>query len=103
MDISLGKEAHVRLNNIQLLELNRAPSITSVPPYHHRFNVNIAHNKKVQQAKFYHKSAFSPSISSLVKEINNGHFATWPNLTANLIQNISTKITATSKGHLDQV
>ena len=60
--INMKKEPHVRLNNIQQLKFNRAPSITPVPKFQHRPNFVIACNTKVQLVKFYHKTAFSPSI-----------------------------------------
>ena len=85
------KEAHVRLNNMQkqrhnIIQFNKDTSITRVPIFQHRDNVGISCNKKVQLAKFYHKSEFIPSISTLTKATNGGQFATWNNLTTNIIQ-----------------
>ena len=60
--IDIRKEAHVRLNDIQQLKFNRAPSITTVPTSKHRYNVGIACNKKVELAKFYHKLSLNTSI-----------------------------------------
>ena len=77
--INMKKEPHVRLNNIQQLKFNRAPSITPVPKFQHRPNFVIACNTKVQLVKFYHKAAFSPSILTLIIATNDGHFATCSN------------------------
>ena len=88
---------------MQQLKFNRAKSITPVPTFQQRSNVDITFNTKIQLAKFYHKAAFSPSISTFVKAVNAGHFVTWPNLNSNIIQKFTPKTTTTSKGHLDQV
>ena len=101
--IDIIKEARFRLTNIQQLKFNISPSITPVPTSKQRGNIVIICNTKLQLAKLYHKSAFSPYISTFVKVIGDGHFATWPNFTANLIQTFLPKITATIKFHLYQV
>ena len=101
--IDIRKEAHFRSNHIQQLKFNRALSITPLPTSQHIFNVRTACNTKVQLSKFYHKDAFSPSISTFIIAINIGHFSTWTNLTANTIQKNLPKTTATSKGHFGQV
>ena len=107
MDNRYEKKSHRKLNNIQqqfhnIIKLNRATPITAVPYSQHIANGVITCNTKLQLAKFYHKSAFSPSISTFIKSIDSG-FSTWHNLTDNLIQIFLTKITSTSKGHMDQV
>ena len=63
----MRKEAYAKLNNIQqkihnIIKFNRSPPITLVPKFQHREIVGIACNTKFQQAKFYHKNSFSPSI-----------------------------------------
>ena len=85
------------------IKFNISPPITPVPTFQHRDNVGIDCNTKVKLARFYYKSPFTTSISTFVKSIKTGHFATWPNLNSNIIQNILPKITATSKGHLNKV
>ena len=92
--------------NMNILSVVTPPSIyhnTPVPTSKHRANVGISCNKTVRLAKFYHKYTFGSSISTFIKSIGDGHFATWPNLTSNLIQKNIPKITTTSKGHLYQV
>ena len=86
---------------MQQLNLNRAPEITPVSTYQHISSVGIDFNTKVKLAKFCHKAAFIPSISTFVKSIKDVHFTTWYNPNSNLIQKFLPKITATSKGHLD--
>ena len=60
--------------------------------------------KKTQAylASFSHSTCFSPVESTLIKDVNNGHFATCPGLTAGLIAAHLTKSEATIFGHLDQ-
>lgn len=52
--------------------------------------------------QFLHAACGSPVPSTWIKAINNGHFATWPGLTAELVRKHLPKSTATIKGHLNQ-
>ena len=40
---------------------------------------------QVDLAGFLHATGFSPVNSTLIKDVNNENFATWPGLTAELI------------------
>ena len=53
-------------------------------------------------AKFYHKAAFSTSVSTFTEDINSENFTTWTNLTDYIIEKKLSKTTATIKFHLDQ-
>jgi hypothetical protein len=53
--------------------------------------------------QFLHATCFSPVQSTLIKAINNSHFATWPSFTAANIRRFLPKSPATTMGHLDQV
>jgi hypothetical protein len=53
--------------------------------------------------QFLHATCFSPVQSTLIKAINNGHFATWPSFTAANIRHFLPKSPATTMGHLNQV
>ena len=49
-----------------------------------------------------HKACFSPVVSTWIHAIKQGHFATWPGLTAKAVTRHLPKSIATVKGHLDQ-
>ena len=52
-------------------------------------------------AHFLHGAAFRPTQSSFLRAIKQGHFNTWPGLTAQLItKHLPKAIFATSQGHL---
>jgi hypothetical protein len=51
---------------------------------------------------FLHKACFSPSMSTFIKAIENGHFSTWPMLTSENVKKYLPKSEATAMGHLDQ-
>ena len=103
MDNRYKKRILFQINNIQKIKFNRAPSITPVPTSKHITNVRITCNTRVKMDKFYHKATFSHSISIFIKSINAGHFAIWPNLTDNILQNNLPKITSIRKFHWDKV
>jgi len=52
--------------------------------------------------QFLHAAAFSPVTSTWIDAINNGHFTTWPGLTAEAVKRYLPKSLATAQGHLDQ-
>ena len=68
-------------------------------------SVNVILRKKQPQLDlitFFHGACFAPVISTWIKAIKNGHFATWPGLTENLVaKHLPTSI-YTAKGHLNQ-
>jgi hypothetical protein len=51
---------------------------------------------------YLHAACGSPVPSIWIKAINNGHFATWPGLTAKLVREKLPKSIATVKGHLNR-
>ena len=57
-------------------------------------------NRKL--AQYFHASAFSPVNSTFIAAINNGHFTSWPGLSASLISKHLPQSPFTVKGHLDQ-
>jgi hypothetical protein len=56
----------------------------------------------VEHIQFLHAAAFSPVTSTWIDAINNGHFTTWPGLTAEAVRKHLPKSFATAQGHLDQ-
>jgi hypothetical protein len=71
---------------------NATPQANSV--YHTSTQANLI--------QFLHASCGSPVPSTWIKAIDNGHFATWPGLTADLVRTHLPKSTATVKCHLNQ-
>eukprot|EP00957_Ditylum_brightwellii_P140763 10722677-Ditylum_brightwellii.AAC.1 len=78
---------------------------------------NVPHNKiKPQQysntvyklkmkkeiVQYLHGACFSPTKLVWIKAIKQGHFATWPGLTAKMVEKHLPKTIATEKGHLQQ-
>jgi hypothetical protein len=52
---------------------------------------------------FLHATCGSPVPSTWIKDIDNGHFATWPGLTSDIVRRHPSKsITTTAKGNLNQ-
>ncbi len=60
-------------------------------------------NTKKDLAQFYHQPLLSPPKSMLLAAIKNGHLASFPGLTTELIQKHLPPSTATDKGHLHRV
>ena len=70
-----------------------------------KYETQCAHNaaqqsSKVKLIQFLHQCAFSPPPSTWIKAINNGHFESWPGLTAKAGRKYLPDSTATAKGHL---
>jgi hypothetical protein len=51
---------------------------------------------------FLHKACLSPSTSTFIKAIENGHFSTWPMLTSENVKKYLPKSEAMAMDHLDQ-
>ena len=62
----------------------------------------MADRTKPDLAQCYHTTLFSPFNHSLVREIKNGYFATWPNLTIDLINKHLLPSMVTAKVHMNQ-
>ena len=57
---------------------------------------------KRELAQYFHAAAFSPVNSTFIAAINNGHFTSWPGLSASLISKHLPQSPFTVKGHLNQ-
>ena len=68
---------------------------------HTALNAYDATNK-ADHVKFLHAACGSPVPTTWIQAINNGHFLSWPGLTADLVRNHLPKAIATVKGHLHQ-
>ena len=51
--------------------------------------------------KSYHAALFIPAKKKLLQAIKNGHFATWPNITVELVKHLPPSM-ATTKVHMKQ-
>ena len=63
-----------------------------------------AYNPPFQKdlAIFYHQILCCPTKRTLLQEIKDGSFSTWPGLTEKLISKYLPESEITAKGHLDQ-
>ena len=67
--------------------------------------LNVIIQKKQSKEKlalFYHRTCFSPCISTFAKAIKNGNFASWPGLQDLHLYKYLSRTMATAMGHLDQ-
>ena len=67
--------------------------------------LNVIIRKKQPQldlVNFLHGACFAPVASTWIKAIRNGHFATWPGLTPELVTKHLPTSVYTAKGHLNQ-
>ena len=68
---------------------------------HHAYTLFTPKTQQ-QLVHWLHAAAFSPSPSTFLDAIQRNFFATWPSLTADIVQRHLTQTDATVKGHLDQ-
>ena len=68
---------------------------------HHAYTLFTPKTQQ-QLVQWIHTAAFSRSPSTFLHEIQRTFFATWPGLTANIVQRHLTQTDAIVKGHLDQ-
>ena len=75
----------------------------SIAPQTNSLNV-IIHKKKtrLELAQYLHAACYSPVKSTFKRAIRNNHFASWPGLTVDVIQNYLPQSVATMQGHLHQ-
>jgi hypothetical protein len=65
---------------------------------------NVYEQKSIKDTITYlHACCFSPVTDTLLKSIQNGHFATWPSVTVENVRKYLGKSDATAKGHLNQI
>ena len=69
----------------------------------HKSNVIIPRNKSPQTlVQYLHAALYSPTKSTLLHAVRNGHFLTWPGLTVSNVVKLLDETPATALGHLDQ-
>jgi hypothetical protein len=65
---------------------------------------NVYEQKSIQATITYlHACCFSPVTDTWLKDIQNGHFATWPSVTVEIVRKYLSKSDVTSKGHMNQI
>jgi hypothetical protein len=65
---------------------------------------NVYEQKSIQDTITYlHACCFSPVKYTWLKDIQNGHFATWPYVTVENVRKYLPKSDATAKGHMTQI
>jgi hypothetical protein len=79
------------------------PDPTWILP-HTEHHANSAYHTSTQTdlVTYLHAACGSPIPSTWIKAIRNGHFATWPGLTAKLVTDKLPKSITTVKGHLNR-
>ena len=118
--IFTSTKAHVYANkDIQIIPSNQ-PIITAtrhypdklwstqIPPTHPPSRIpsseqalaTINQPTLTDRLTFYHASLFSPTITTWIKAVQNGHLDTWPALTPKQITRYGQLTEATVKGHL---
>jgi hypothetical protein len=65
---------------------------------------NVYEQKSIQDTITYlHACCFSPVQDTWIKDIQNGHFATWPSITVANVRKYLQKSDATANGHMNQI
>jgi hypothetical protein len=96
----------------RLWRLKTASCVSAPPPPHHAqskpphtthsVNALVPEGTIADMITFLHKAMFSPTATTLLHAVKNGHLATWPGMTAENIHKHLPKSIATALGHLDQ-
>ena len=63
---------------------------------------SLAARSNPELSKWYHAALFIPVEQNLLQAINNCHFATWPNLTVELMNNLPPSM-STAKFHINYI
>ena len=95
----------IHQHNTPILQGHRLPNgLWSLPLYSHQPQANALFPEQTQRdlVQWLHAAAFSPSISSFLEATEQKVFATWPNLTPQVIHRYLQPSVATAKGHLNQ-
>ena len=85
-----------------------APTPACPPPpqlHSHQPTMNIIIRKnqaKTDLIRYLHGCCFFPTKNTWIEAINNGHFISWPGLTAELVRKHLPPSIETAKGHLNQ-
>jgi hypothetical protein len=78
------------------------PHAQSEPPHKtHSVNALVPEGTITDMIIFLHKAMFSPTATTLLQAVKNGHLATWPGMTTENIHKHLPKSIATALGHLD--
>ena len=95
----------IHRHNTPILQGHRLPNgLWSLPLSSHQPQANALFPEQTQRdlVQWLHAAAFSPSISTFLEATERNFFATWPNLTPQVIRRYLQPSVATAKGHLNQ-
>jgi hypothetical protein len=103
--VSIAKHGKVLITGTRnsqtgLWQLDPHQAQSSKEPQHQANGIINSRTTKQQLATYLHACAFSPPISTWTTAIKKGHFASWPGLTAELIQKHYQGGDETTMGHL---
>ena len=94
-----------RNNGLWNIPLGPCPPTQQSPTLSHPNQANGILRQDITKrklAQYFHAEAFSPVKSTFLAAINNGHFNSWPGLSAGLVSKHLPQYPFTVKGHLDQ-
>jgi hypothetical protein len=90
-------------NGLWHLNLKDCNARTAQEQPHHSANLStLAHQSASDRIAFLHAAAGYPVLSTWLKAIEAGYFATWPGLTATTVRRYLPASIISAKGHLDQ-
>jgi hypothetical protein len=90
--------------NLWVIPMSNQTLTNQLRPTNNEHRANSAYHISTlpELVQFLHAACGSPVPSTWIRAIEQGHFATWPGLTANLVRKHLPKSIATVKGHLNQ-
>ena len=94
-----------RTNVLWNIPLGPFPPAQQSPNRYHPNQANGIFRQDITKrklAQYFHAAVFSPVKSTFISAINNGHFTSWPGLSASLISKHLPQSPFTVKGHLNQ-
>eukprot|EP00957_Ditylum_brightwellii_P128091 9769779-Ditylum_brightwellii.AAC.1 len=103
-DVALTGHQKVAHGNIWMIPLyQQYKNILQNTTKPQQFTNNVYEFKiKKEIIQYLHGACFSPTKSAWIKTIKQGHFPTWPGLTAEMVKKHLPKTIASAKGHLQQ-
>ena len=99
------ESVQIHQHSTRILQGHRLPNgLWSLPLSSHQPQANTLFPEQTQRdlVRWLHAAAFSPSISTFLEATERNFFATWPNLTPQVIRRYLQPSVATSKVHLNQ-
>ena len=89
-------------NNLYLVDMKNDDIMTEIKPDTSLANHVYENKSNIDLVMHYHQACWSPAKATWIAAIKKNYFATWPGLTAELVQKYLPKSEHTVKGHLKQ-